>query len=428
MANIAEAWAGLVTNLPSIVELLEAGTRPVENRIAELADDYIQSVCPAYSAAVSACGVVPGCTDKLVDIRNQVVFGICDVCGITDVIDAIVSAWNQIPAGIRHAVVDGVEAIDSLLHGDLLGAINHAGEFIGAVGAYAIDLVRDGFVYISAGAEWAAKQLWLVAANSIQLAGVTTEIGVRTALNTLADIAHADPIGLINDAYAGIVDTFNTVKCAFFDCSNAQPYEQQFDWQFAPFILPTTYYTSVHMDPGRAEYFYDNILFNFGAKVATGFGGFGTAGTDASIRQIGAFGSLQQKGTLPYQPGASHAHILHMMPENMPGITDATKRRITSLAAKRIIARGTNDGNLIASIVNRQPKGASDGGAAWLLGILGTTALDLIEQKGYDTGPNRELNSAIADAVSKYNITGAELSFPNRRAMFLINGKNAISY
>jgi hypothetical protein len=417
MATLVEAWGQLATGLPAIVILLESGTRAIEARLGEMADDYVQTVCPAYSIAVSVCGVVPGCLDKLINTRNNIIYGLCDTCGITSVIDAVVSAWNAIPKGMRTAIVDGVQAIDALLHGDLIGAFNHCVSFVADVATYAVDLVRDGFIYVGKGASWAAEQLWLLAANGAELAAATTTIGVRTFLQTLEDISKADPIALINHSAQGIIDTLTAVGCAFIDCDKGSPYDWQWDWQFVPFILPTTMFTQNHMDPMRSDYFNDPFRFNFGIKASNGM-----AGDFSTIRDVHSYGVGQEKGIIPYNPGAMHETISHVMPEHMPPISLRNKDRVINLIAKGQFARGLVDRVQLADIIKRQPTGGDVSGLAWLVGPSGAYVLHLLEQLGTEGTPFTELNRAIG-SVFTHKITDARISFHDRQAHFLVNGQ-----
>jgi hypothetical protein len=177
----------------------------------------------------------------------------------------------------------------------------------------------------------------------------------------------------------------------------------------------------------RAEYFYDPNRFNFGAKVGSGFGGpLGGEVQRATLRDVGLFAAGQNVGVIPYQPGASHSVISHVMPEHMPAIRLKTKERLISLISHGQFARGATDSVLLAEIIKRQPVGPTDTGISWLTGIHGLAILDVIDRLGSSTGTNPFLNRAI-HGLNKLEVTQAQIVFSDKRSVFTLNGTHLIA-
>jgi hypothetical protein len=283
--DIASTWAKLLTDAGKLAEALDAGEEGVVTTLGDALDDYIATICPAYSAVRQACDLVPkeafDCTADRINIRNGALRAILEASGIMALIRALVDAWNSLPESVKQVVRKAAVIWSSI--GDLVSdpSIEHLIALVGAVGELASVVVDEVIGLFIGLADYAGEFVttviedawWVIARSPEAIASLVKSLPEASGVGQLfRDLSTGDVISLIKNAATlplqAIYIVGDAIVSAFGGGSNAQPYQGEWEWGGVPFAMPALMKTALAENPViAAPYEYDYLL-NFGLTSA----------------------------------------------------------------------------------------------------------------------------------------------------------------
>jgi hypothetical protein len=192
--QLVESWTDLLLS-DQLPAALDRGRDGVVELLAEVADEYLQSVCPAYAAVVTVCqtaGSAVDCEENRITLRNEVCEEGIRITGLMPLIDGLVRMWGELPSTIREfvygALQTGAAFKDLWNDPSLANLYAFADTAITFVSEYAYNLLVDiweGRITTSSMVEWASG-LGSMAEDVVY--GLLEDIGLKPVADILRAI------------------------------------------------------------------------------------------------------------------------------------------------------------------------------------------------------------------------------------------------